>query len=535
MDRYSIESLLLRSSCSRIAPLLTPDVRSKSTLPTYPSPMLFQQVHYSALDTKMLCYTAFRLRLAKDRLMPEFTPEAQERAKAWLREQVKPEDDRKGVSTYKIRDILKRYTKKGPSQSTVARAVQALEDDEDLEKTMMRAIMALFVSEEAEAERIANAKAAAPQPANAVEGDAASTQRAEAQPTEPTVYEQWNERQKKLVHDELGAVITRQFERGLVPETDVAQFNVRGDGVYYLENLQTFDYQDEGAEAVGFLNKGDMLPDGRPAGFYTDGVSPEWRQRKWALPKDAPRNQMIGDHRPANLVPVVPYIDKTWFWDDLKGAVDSWWSQLRRFESWITDGVPPMPSREYAAAYEKLLYLTAQLHEMKIAYEGTTPSVTNGTLKQDIDILRLGVLRGEDAEKASQWVARIARYILGLIVVSLVFVWAGPTIFRGGMSLKATAENWLPTARQWGAELGLMLASPWLVGTLLIIAVIFFLIRVYYTSTLEPWENKSAVRWTAIVGGLVFLLAAALVASVIAFEIVPRLDEFQRALTSSTH
>ena len=62
------------------------------------------------------------------------------------------------------------------------------------------------------------------------------------------------------------------------------------------------------------------------------------------------------------------------------------------------------------------------------------------------------------------------------------------------------------------------------VGTLLIIAVIFFLIWVYYTSTLEPWENKSAVRWTAIVGGLVFLLAAALVASVIAFEMAPRLD-----------
>ena len=466
--------------------------------------------------------------------MPEFTPEAQERAKAWLREQVKPEDDRKGVSTYKIRDILKRYTKKGPSQSTVARAVQALEDDEDLEKTMMRAIMALFVSEEAEAKRITDAKAAAPQPAGDVEGDAASAQRAEAQPTEPTVYEQWNERQRDLVHAQLRAVIARQFERGLVPETDVAEGIVSGDGVYYLHNLEPFNYQDEGAEAVGFLDKGDMLPDGRAAAFYTKGVSRYQRRQKWALPDGDSRNQLIGK-RLANLVTVIPYYDDSWFWGLLRKMVDRWRVLLQRFETWITDGVPPMPSRQDAEAYEELLRLTALFHYKKIDYEGPAPDVTYETHKRDIGVLWLRVRRREDAEKASQWVARIARYILGLIVVSLVFVWAGPTIFRGGMSLKATAENWLPTARQWGAELGLMLASPWLVGTLLIIAVIFFLIRVYYTSTLEPWENKSAVRWTAIVGGLVFLLAAALVASVIAFEIVPRLDEFQRALTSSTH
>ena len=390
--------------------------------------------------------------------MPEFTPEDQELAKDWLREQAHPEDGQKGLSSYDIRDILEPYAEKGLSQTTVNLGIRHL--PEDLKKTLMRAIMALVAFQSAEAKRIADAKAAVTQASRDVTECVASTQQVEAQPTEN---EQYLDRQEELVHDQLRAVIARQVERGLVPETDVDQSIVRGDGVYYLEKLEPFRYEDPTAEAVGFLKRGDMLPDGRTAGFYTDGVSPEWRQRKWALPKDASRNQMIGN-RPADLVPVVPYIDKTWFWDDLKGAVDSWRSQLQGFENWITDGVPPMPSRAYAADYEKLLYLTAQLHEMKIAYEGTTPAVTNRTLKQDIDVLRLGVLRGEDAEKASQWVARIARYILALIVVSLVFVWAGPTIFRGGMSLKATAENWLPTARQWGAELGLMLASPWLVG-----------------------------------------------------------------------
>ena len=519
MDRYSIESLLLRSSCSRIAPLLTPDVRNKSTPPTYPSPMLFQQVHYSALDTKMLCYTAFRLRLAKDRLMPEFTPEAQERAKAWLREQVKPEDDRKGVSTYTIRDILKRYTKKGPSQSTVARAVQALEDDEDLEKTMMRAIMALFVSEEAEAKRITDAKAAAPQPASDVEGDAASAQRAEAQPTEPTVYEQWNERQEKLVHAQLRAVIARQFERGLVPETDVAEGIVSGDGVYYLHNLEPFNYQDEGAEAVGFLDKGDMLPDGRAAAFYTKGVSRYQRRQKWALPDGDSRNQLIGK-RLANLVTVIPYYDDSWFWGLLMKMIDSWRALLQRFETWITDGVPPMPSRQDAEAYEELLRQTALFHYKKIAYEGPAPDVTHETLKRDIGVLWLRVRRREDSAKAKGWVVRLVCLGLLGIIHSWVLLSAAP----GLISLRETVEGWRTTGWQPGAELLLLLASPRALTDALVVLTLLFLISGFYARKRVYWLRKGRFRLTLALGTLVVLVAVSLMPSQVAFETLPGLE-----------
>ena len=448
--------------------------------------------------------------------MPEFTPEDQERAKAWLREQVKPEDGRKGLSTYKIRDILKPYTKKGPSQSTVVRAVQALEDDEDLEKTITRAIMALFAFEEAEAKRIEDAKAAVTQPSRDVDDGVASTERAEVQ---PTADDQADERQKKLVHDQLRAVIARQVERGIVDESDLAQGIVRGDGEYYLRTLQTFFYQDPGAEKVGFADKDQKLPDGRTADYYTEGVNPEWRQRKWAVPMGASRNGMIGK-RPANLVTVVPYYDDGWFWAYLKSLVDSWRAQLGRFESWITDGVPKNASKEDVAAYEELLRLTAHFSDRTVTYEGPAPDVTRETVNQAVAVLWLKIRRREDAAKAAWSAVRL----VGLGLLGVALSWALLSVAPDLISLRATVEGWRTTGWQLGAESLLLLASPWALAVALVACILLFLISAFYTRKLMRWERKAALRWTIAFGVFVLLVAAGLVLSAIAFEALPGLE-----------
>ena len=72
--------------------------------------------------------------LAKDTSMQEFSPEDRARVWTWLREQAFPDDGRKGLSSYRIRDILKPHIEGGISQKTVQRAMAVIKSSIDGEK-----------------------------------------------------------------------------------------------------------------------------------------------------------------------------------------------------------------------------------------------------------------------------------------------------------------------------------------------------------------------------------------------------------------
>ena len=185
---------------------------------------------------------------------------------------------------------------------------------------------------------------------------------------------------------------------------------------------------------------------------------------------------MIGK-RLANLVTVIPYYDDSWFWGLLRKMVDRWRVLLQRFETWITDGVPPMPSRQDAEAYEELLRLTALFHYKKIAYEGPAPDVTYETHKRDIGVLWLRVRRREDAAKAKGWVVRLVCLGLLGIIHSWVLLSAAP----GLILLRETVEGWRTTGWQPGADLLLLLASPRALTDALVVLTLLFLISGFYT------------------------------------------------------
>ena len=466
--------------------------------------------------------------------MSQFTREDQQRAQAWLRERVEPADGRKGLSSYEVRDVLKPFG--SPSQSTVARAILDLKEGNELKNAVTRAILARLAFEKAEAKRIQDAREAAAQPPRDVTEGVPSTEQvskdvristdvqdtptmAPVQAQQPLQDPELDEKRSRVVYEQLRAVIARQVERGLVPETDLTEGIVRGDGEHYLQNLQPFKYEEPTAEAVGFLNKDDVLPDGRTASYYTDGVPLEQRRQKWALSRDAPRDRAIGS-RPANVVPVIPYYDDNWFWGHLKGAVDRWRGQLGRFESWITNGVPKNVSKEDAAAYEELLRLTVHLRYQTITYDGPAPDVTYATLKREIELLRHEVRRIEDAAKVKGWAVGLA----GLLLLGIIHSWVLLSAAPGLILLRETVEGWRTTGPQPGAELLLLLASPLALAVALAACTMLFLISVVHTRTRPYWGKKRrSLRRTRALGVLMILVAAMLMPSVVAFGELPGL------------
>ena len=341
-------------------------------------------------------------------------------------------------------------------QSTIGRSIGRISHGEGITGKVKRAIRALFTYEAELDARVEADQVAFLELMDALDEwrafNAYEAKRAlNAHRRSVAAQKDLKARQDK-VREHASTVIRRMQELGIVEKGDTRFY---ADGAALIsKGAVNFTFLDKEVEIISYSPGGAILPDGRTAGEFCDGVPLEKRMQRFAVLPGQHRPEMIGNRR-ANLIPKVSYYGGKWFWGHLYADIAAWYELRDAAPGWWEDGreLPKSPDEDDISWYELVLELETRLLEAGLVFEESLLGWSDdwtGEVEQKRAVLRDMERRRAGAEaaaarkaiglKVAQWVV-IAIVALGInwYVVIPVLEWAEVRFWAVAKAVRETA------------------------------------------------------------------------------------------------